>query len=145
MAAVVLKDKRRSAVAGQVPVAPGHQGEYDGVKVETRLRQVVLEPGRVTGVRHPLKHSGTYQHTQPRCQSVARNSGPPDHLVEPAVAEKDLPDGEQGAPASDDLKRAGDGALPRLGRCGRHVVQHTNYEGNLSRKSGRTKPVGLTM
>ena len=112
----MLEDQRRPVVAGQVLVAPAHQGDDDGIQVAARVGQVVLEAGRVLGVRPALQDPGADQGAQAGGQRVARRPGAAHHLVEPAVAEEDLADGQQGPLLADDVQGAGDRAGPRLGR-----------------------------
>src|SRR5580693_2716529 len=115
VAAVVLHDQRRPVVAGQVLVAPAHQGDDDRVQVAARGGQVVLEAGRVLGVRPALEDSGADQGAQAGGQGVARRPGLADHLVEPPVAEEDLADGQQCPLLADDIQGASDRAGSRFG------------------------------
>ncbi len=116
--AAVLQDQRRPVVAGQVLVAPPHQRDDDGVQVTARVGEVVLEARRVLAVGSPLEDPGADQGPEPGGERIARRAGTAHHLIEPAVAEEDLPHGQQGPLLAHDVQGAGDGAGPRLGRLG---------------------------
>ena len=118
--APVLQDQRRPVVAGQVLVAPPHQRDDDGIQVTARVGEVVLEARRMLAVRSPLEDPGADQGPEPGGERVTRRAGAAHHLIEPAVAEEDLPHGQQGPLLAHDVQGAGDGAGPRLGRIGRH-------------------------
>ena len=120
--ASVLQDQRRSVVAGQVLVTPAHQRDDDGVQVTARVGQVVLVAGRMLAVRPPLEDPGADQGAEPGREGVPRRPGAAHHLVELAVAEEDLPDGQQRPLLAHDVQGAGDGAGPRFGRDIRHAV-----------------------
>jgi hypothetical protein len=73
--AVVPQHQRRPVVAGQVLVAPAHQGEDDGIQVTAGIGQVVLEAGRMLAVLAPLENPGGHQGAEPgrvRCPAPAR-------------------------------------------------------------------------
>src|ERR1035437_2874258 len=120
MTAFMLDDQRRPVVAREVLIAPGLQRRDDRVEIETRFGQEVLEPGRMLAVRPALQDARAHQGAEPRGQGVARSPGALDHLVEPAVTEKDLAHGEQRPLLPDDLQGAGDRTDPGLRRCGHH-------------------------
>ena len=123
--AAVLQDQRRPVVAGQVLVAPPHQRDDHGIKVTARVGQVVFEARRMLAVRPPLEDPGADQRPQPGGERVTRRAGAAHYLVEPAVAEEDLPHRQQRPLLADDIQGAGDGAGPRLARVGNHVAEHT--------------------
>jgi hypothetical protein len=120
VAAVMPEDQRRTVVAGQVLVAPAHQRDDDRIQIAARVGQVVLVAGRVLGIGPSLQDPGADQGAEPGRERVARGSGAVHHLVEPAVAEEDLADGEQGPFLADDVQGAGDRAGPWLGRDTSH-------------------------
>ena len=76
------------------------------------------------GILPPLQDPGSHQGAKARGERVARRAGPPGHLVEPAVAEEYLPDGQQGPLLADQLKGARNGAGPRLRCWGCHDRQY---------------------
>jgi hypothetical protein len=88
--------------------------------------QVVLEAGRVLGVRPALEDPGADQGAQAGGQGVARRSGLADHLIEPAVAEEDLADGQQGPLLAHDIQGAGDRAGSRFGGGRTHTAEFTS-------------------
>ncbi len=118
--AAVLQDQRRPVVAGQVLVAPPHQRDDDGIQVTARVGEMVLEARRMLAVRPPLEDPGADQGPKPGGEGVTRRASATHHLIEPAVAEENLPYGQQGPLLAHDVQGAGDGAGPRLGRVGRH-------------------------
>ena len=122
--APVLQDQRRSVVAGQVLVAPAHQRDDDGIQVAARVGQVVLEAGRMLAVRPPLEDPGADQGAEPGRERVPRRPGAAHHLIELAVAEEDLPHGQQRPLLADDVQGAGHGAGPRLGRDTHHTAAY---------------------
>jgi len=131
VAAVVLQDQRRAGLAGQVLVAPAHQGDDDGVQVAARGGQVVLETSRVLAVAPALQDPGAGQGAEAGRQRVAGRAGAVHHLVEPAVAEEDLADGQQGPLLADEVQGAGDRAGSRLGGDGTHNGEFTSLVGFL--------------
>jgi hypothetical protein len=131
VAAVVLHDQRRAGLAGQVLVAPAHQGDDDRIQVAARIGQVVLEAGRVLVVAATLEDAGADQGTQTGRERVARRPGAVHHLVKPAVAEEDLANSQQSPLLADDVQRAGDRAGPRFGRDTSHVPEFTSLVGFL--------------
>jgi hypothetical protein len=122
MTALVLDVHRRAVGAREVLIAPGSQGRYDRVKLEARLGQEVLKPGRMLGVGPALQHARAHQGAEPGGQGVTRGAGALDHLIEPPVAEEDLADGEQCPFLPHDVQGTGDGTDPGLRRCGRHEL-----------------------
>ena len=88
--AVVLEEHRRAVLAGQVLVAPAHQADDHRVEVAARIGKPVLVASRVFGVLPPLQDPGGDQRAEAGGERVSRGAGPPDHLVEPAVAEEHL-------------------------------------------------------
>ena len=117
----VLEDQRGARRAGEVLVAPPQQGQDDRVELPAGGGEVVLEALRVVAVPATLQDAGVDQRAEPGGQRVPRRSGAPDHLVEAAVAQEDLADGQQCPLLADHLERAGDGADAGLRRCG-HVA-----------------------
>ena len=94
--AAVLQDQRRPVVAGQVRSPHRIRVTMTGIQVTARVGQMVLEARRMLGVRSPLEDPGADQGAEPGGERVARRAGPAHHLIESAVAEEDLPHGEQG-------------------------------------------------
>jgi hypothetical protein len=76
------------------------------------------------GVLPPLQDACGHQGAEAGGKRVARRAGAPGHLVKPAVAEEDLPDGEQSPFLADQLKGARNGARPRLRCWGCHNRQY---------------------
>ena len=129
--ALVLQDQRRSLLAGQVRIAPAHQRDDDRVEVTARGGQVILVAGRMLAVRPPLEDPGAGQGAEPGRERISRRPGAAHHPVERAVAEEDLPDGQQRPLLPHDVQGAGDGAGPRLGRSTCHNGESTSLVGFL--------------
>src|SRR5208282_6876562 len=83
--------------------------------------QVVLEAGRMLAVLPPLEDPGAGQGAEPGRERIPRRPGAAHHLIELAVAEEDLPHGQQRPLLADDVQGAGYGASPRFGRETHHT------------------------
>jgi len=94
------------------PVTPGPQGRQDRAQVIARPGQRVLVTRRVVAVLPPLDHARCLERPEAGGEPVPGRAGVAGDLVEPAVAEADLPDGEQRPLLADQAERRRHRARP---------------------------------